>query len=102
MARTTNFISALMMGVSVLASSFAPANAFSILTAPTPAATSSQGALAAFSESDNGNGAESNLLLSPTEINHIRWCAQRYRSYHPTDDTYAGPTGARMACRSPG
>jgi len=77
------------------------ANAFSIQkeTGDRPAA---QGAAAvAFNDDGNQAGGSNDFLLSPAEIDHIKWCAARYKTYDPTNDTRTSASGARIACRSP-
>lgn len=34
-------------------------------------------------------------------INHQQWCANRFRSYRTSDNTYQPMVGARAACNSP-
>ncbi len=51
----------------------------------------------------NGAASESNssgLLLSAEEVQHVRWCAERYTSYHASDNTYAAASGQRVECVS--
>ncbi len=89
----------ILMGCSLLAVSLTPAHAFRM----TEPATQSKaaGAVSAFATEENGAEVKDLPILSPAEIKHIQWCARTYRSYDPTDDSYA--IGAvRVACRSPG
>lgn len=76
-----------------------PAAAFRLST-PAPAADTQAG-LAAYTTGASDASADHGMLLSPDEISHIRWCATRYMSYHPTDNTYAMANGKRQECQSP-
>ncbi|MES5098232.1 BA14K family protein [Agrobacterium sp. BA1120] len=51
------------------------------------------------SKGEAANGAS--FSLSEQEIMHVRWCAQKYTSYHATDNTIEAAHGARTACKSP-
>lgn len=55
--------------------------------------------VSAFSNGGATTGTGS-VVLTADEIQHIRWCAERYTSYHASDNTYASPAGARVECRS--
>jgi len=55
--------------------------------------------VSAFSNGAATKGSGS-VVLTAEEIQHIRSCAERYMSYHASDNTYAGPSGARLECRS--
>lgn len=51
-----------------------------------------------------GNGEAANsasLSLSAEEIQHVRWCARNYTSYHAIDNTIDSGKGARTECKSP-
>jgi hypothetical protein len=92
------FLSAVCTACLVTATS---AVAFSI---PAPAenqARGSQAARSAYSVEAAAPAEEDGMLLSAQEIQHIRWCAGRYLSYHATDNTYLSPKGKREECRSP-
>lgn len=91
-----------------LLSAFAmPAHAFSIIT---PVERNEAGGtdaqqrhypLAAFAGDSAGSAQQGNFLLSPEEIEHVKWCAQRYMSYHAVDNTYKARSGERVECQSP-
>jgi len=85
----------------LIAFSFGSANALSIIAPAASDRSESQGALAAYTSAAQYAGSPENSFLSPIEVGHIRWCAERYRSYHATDNTFAAPTGVRAICRSP-
>ena len=92
------FLSAVCTACLVTATS---AVAFSI---PAPAenqARGSQAARSAYSVEAAAPAGDDGMLLSAEEIQHIRWCAGRYLSYHATDNTYLSPKGRREECRSP-
>ncbi|MCM2474667.1 BA14K family protein [Rhizobium sp. CG5] len=36
-----------------------------------------------------------------TSSRHVQWCADRYRSYRSSDNTYAPRVGVRARCNSP-
>ena len=76
-----------------------PAAAFRLST-PAPAADNQPG-LAAYTTGASDASADHGMLLSPDEISHIRWCATRYMSYHPTENNYATANGKRQECQSP-
>ncbi len=48
-------------------------------------------------------GAIIGAATTPTgqTSDHVRWCAERYRSYDPRTDTYMGYDGYRHRCNSP-
>ncbi|MCZ7857098.1 BA14K family protein [Agrobacterium salinitolerans] len=105
MLRMPKTISALALGVAISAAAVVPANALSLIP---PAykfqaqASDERGYPASAFAAGKGEEAVSNgYALSPAEINHIKWCAARYTSYHPTDNSYMAPAGTRTQCRSP-
>lgn len=55
--------------------------------------------VSAFSNGGDAMGGASTVLTAE-EIGHIRWCAERYSTYHASDNTYADASGARLECRS--
>lgn len=57
--------------------------------------------VASFATDNSGAGQADGLLLSPEEIQHVKWCASRFMSYHASDNTYADKTGVRVECKSP-
>jgi hypothetical protein len=57
--------------------------------------------VAAYSAETGKAAAAENWLLSPAEIAHIKWCAKKFPSYNPTDNTYATGKGGQAECRSP-
>lgn len=91
----------LTVGGLLLTSLFAPAHALSVIAPAAGQAPKSETALTAFTPAENKGGTQDDLLLSPSEVRHVQWCAARYPSYQPTDDTFAASGGRRMACRSP-
>ncbi|CVI61703.1 MULTISPECIES: BA14K family protein [Agrobacterium] len=110
MLRMPKTISALALGVAISAAAVVPANALSLIPPAykTPAyktqaqASDGRGYPASAFAAGKGEEAVSNgYALSPAEINHIKWCAARYASYHPTDNSYRAPAGTRTQCRSP-
>jgi hypothetical protein len=46
-------------------------------------------------------GALSNQRAAAAGSNHVQWCANRWRSYRATDNTYQPSSGPRRACVSP-
>lgn len=100
MVQTKRYSSILVVGVAVLATSVGTAHAFSMAGAANRMQSQSKGAVAAYTQGDNA-GDSDDLLLSPAEVSHIKWCATQYPSYHPTDDTFATKAGNRAPCRSP-
>lgn len=55
----------------------------------------------AFVGSAAENANSTGLSLSPQEIQHVKWCAEKYPSYHATDNSYQTKQGLRTECRSP-
>jgi hypothetical protein len=93
-------IVASLLATAVLVASFSgTAQAFSIPGAAEGMPPRSQGAAAAYTQ-EGAVGDTGEFVLSPAEINHIRWCAERYLSYHATDNTYESSPGKRTACIS--
>lgn len=81
------------------AASLMPAQALSIITPVS--GEQAPGAVAAFAEATSNGNAANASLLSVEEIARIKWCAERYRSYHASDNSYAGAGGSRTQCRAP-
>jgi BA14K-like protein len=88
----------ILLSSSLFAISLTPAHAFRITNPATQ--SKAAGAVSAFATERNGAGSKDDPILSPAEIRHIEWCARNYRSYDPTNDTYANGDG-RSECRSP-
>ena len=105
MLRMPKTISALALGVAISAAAVVPANALSLIPLAYKVqaqASDERGYPASAFAAGKGEEAVSNgYALSPAEINHIKWCAARYTSYHPTDNSYMAPAGTRTQCRSP-
>lgn len=106
MLRMPKTISALALGVAISAASIVPAQALSLIQ---PAyqqheQTQDSGAggypASAFAAGKGEEASASGYALSQAEIDHVKWCAARYASYHPTDNSYM-VDGARAQCRSP-
>jgi hypothetical protein len=47
------------------------------------------------------NGEEQPAPLRELDAAHVEWCANRYRSYRPRDDSYTPYSGGRRICVSP-
>jgi hypothetical protein len=101
MSAAKKLVPTLIVSGILIVSSFSSANALSIIAPAASVRSESQGALAAYTSAAQDAGSPETSLLSPGEVEHIRWCAERYRSYHATDNTFAAPTGVRAICRSP-
>ncbi|TZG36668.1 BA14K family protein [Agrobacterium sp. B1(2019)] len=105
MLRMPKTISALALGVAISAAAVVPANALSLI--PPAYKTQAQASdergypASAFAAGKGEEAVSNGYALSPAEINHIKWCAARYASYHPTDNSYRAPAGTRTQCRSP-
>jgi hypothetical protein len=50
---------------------------------------------------DTTETASVRSLDDPFATAHLRWCVERYRSYHSEDDSYTSYSGTRRACVSP-
>jgi hypothetical protein len=100
MAMTFKIVAPLVATAALVASSIGTAHAFSMAGAADGMQARSQGAVAAYTQ-EGAVGDGDNSVLSPAEISHIRWCAERYLSYHATDNTYESSAGKRSACVSP-
>lgn len=103
MLRMPKTISALALGVALSAASVVPAHALSIIQPVRDLQEKTQPAspASAFAAGKGEEGASNGYALSQEEVSHIKWCAARYTSYHPTDNTYMASAGTRMQCRSP-
>lgn len=49
---------------------------------------------------DNYGGDNSTISVGYT-VEHIDWCANKYRSYNPQDNSYRSYSGAKKDCTSP-
>ncbi|MBB4406222.1 hypothetical protein GGE29_001811 [Agrobacterium tumefaciens] len=102
-------ISALALGVAISAASVVPAHALSLIQPAyetqeqEQAQTSDQRGYpaSAFAAGKGEEATPNGYALSQAEINHVKWCATRYTSYHPTDNSYMAAAGTRMQCLSP-
>jgi hypothetical protein len=99
MAMTFKIAAPFLATAVLVASSIGTAHAFSMAGAADRMQARSQGAVAAYTQ--EGAVADGDAsVLSPAEITHIRWCAERYLSYHATDNTYESSPGTRSECKS--
>ena len=107
MLRMPKTISALALGVAISAASVVPAHALSLIQpayeTQQQAQTSDQRGYpaSAFAAGKGEDATPNGYALSQAEINHVKWCATRYTSYHPTDNSYMAAAGTRMQCLSP-
>jgi hypothetical protein len=105
MLRMPKTISALALGVALSAAFVMPAEALSLIQPAyeTQAQNSGQRGYpaSAFAAGTGEDATPDGYALSQAEINHVKWCAARYASYHPTDNSYLAPAGTRSQCRSP-
>ncbi len=99
MAMTFKLVAPIFATVVLVASSVGTAHAFSMAGAADGMQARSQGAVAAYTQ-EGAVGDGENSVLSPSEVSHIRWCAERYLSYHATDNTYESSAGKRTVCIS--
>ncbi|WP_438754839.1 BA14K family protein [Pararhizobium sp. O133] len=98
MPRLTEILTTLAMTGLLLIVTQVSASAFHLQ----PSSGAVPSSTASFAEGSNPENEASVPLLSLLDVQHIRWCAARYASYHPTDNTYASRSGHRLVCRSPG
>ncbi|MCZ7467170.1 BA14K family protein [Rhizobium rhizogenes] len=107
MLRMPKTISALALGVALSGASVMPAHALSLIQPayepPEQAQNSNQSGYpaSAFAAGKGEEATSNGYALSQAEINHVKWCAARYTSYHPTDNSYLAPAGTRTQCLSP-
>ena len=105
MLRMPKTISALALGVAISAALAVPASAFSLIQPAyeQPAQGADEGGTpaSAFAAGKGDEASPRGYALSPAEINHVKWCAARYASYHPTDNSYMAAAGERTQCLSP-
>jgi len=97
MHRLIGYASAVALTGLLVIVPIASAGAFQLST-PAPSTSTSA---SAFINNTNSGLAADTMLLSPRDVEHIRWCATRYRSYHAVDNTYANRSGSRVECQSP-
>lgn len=88
------------MAVSLSTQSFA----LSVINPIDPQSQTSQetgGPVSAFNKDAVGSNSSGGILLSADEVQHIRWCAERYAaSYNASDNTYISKSGQSEVCRS--
>ena len=105
MLRMPKTISALALGVAISTAFTLPASALSLIQpAYEQQAQNSDGRgypASAFAAGKGEEASSNGYALSQSEINHVKWCAARYASYHPTDNSYMAAAGIRTQCRSP-
>ena len=106
MSRMTKFMSVLALTGGLAAVSAMPVHAFSIIAPAQGDQAQSDAAYVhppmAFAGVTSGADAQNKFALSQSEIMHVQWCAERYKTaYHAIDNTYTTANGARAACRSP-
>lgn len=105
MLRMPKTLSALSLGVAFSAAFTMQAHALSLIlpTSQPPEQAHAAGRAypaSAFAAGTGEEGAADGYALSQAEINHVKWCAARYASYHPTDNSYTS-AGTRAQCHSP-
>lgn len=105
MSTMTKFITVLTLTGGLAALSAVSAHAFSMIT-PSQEDQSQTATYVhppiAFAGGTSGTNAQNGFALSPHEIKHIQWCAQRYQmNYNATDNTYISSDGKSATCRSP-
>lgn len=107
MLRMPKTISALALGVAISAASVVPAQALSLIQPAYQQQEQTQNTdgrgypASAFSAGKGEEASANGYALSQAEINHVKWCAARYATYHPTDNSYTAAAGTREQCRSP-
>ena len=105
MSKMVKLISVVAIGLGFSATTTIPAHAFSVIAPAYEGQAETQGTYnhppVAFTGGPSDTANSSGLSLSSQEIQHVRWCAQTYTSYHATDNTYQTKQGARTECRSP-
>jgi BA14K-like protein len=89
------------------ASTFPDQSAEPPTTVPDAGPTINQGSLDAVTtgsvEAAAGEGARRDRLQPPNQLSaaHVEWCAARYRSYRPDDNSYTSYSGGQQPCVSP-
>lgn len=107
MFTVVKFVPVFALSVGLLSTFSLPAHALSVIKpVEQNQATGGEGQqrhypLAAFAGDAGANADKGNFLLSPEEVQHVKWCAQQYMSYHPVDNTYQASSGQRLECQSP-
>jgi len=103
MSRSGNAKSVVFLAAAFLCAASGPSLALSVINPAYVSETSAEeGTNASVSAFSNGGATRgsADLLLSADEVQHIRYCATRYPSYHASDNTFADASGARVECRS--
>ncbi|XUY27101.1 BA14K family protein [Agrobacterium sp. rho-8.1] len=106
MINMVKIISAFALSAGLTASFTSPASALSLIA---PAyenqavaqASGYDNSPVAFTGGTSGNAGSTGFNLSEQEINHVKWCAKAYVSYHAIDNTYQAKNGTRAVCTSP-
>ncbi|MCZ7447573.1 BA14K family protein [Agrobacterium rhizogenes] len=107
MLRMPKTISALALGVAMSAASVMPAQALSLIQPAYEQQEQTQNSdgrsysASAFAAGKGEEASANGYALTQAEINHVKWCAARYVSYHPTDNSYMATAGTRAQCVSP-
>jgi len=107
MLRMPKTISALALGVAISTAFTLPASALSLIQPAYEQQEQAQNSdgrgypASAFAAGKGEEASSNGYALSESEINHVKWCAARYASYHPTDNSYMAAAGIRTQCRSP-
>lgn len=103
MSRSGKAKSVIFLTAAFLCAASGPSLALSVISpAYVSEVSADEGTNASVSAFSNGSTTKGggDLLLSADEVQHIRWCATRYPSYHASDNTFANASGARTECRS--
>lgn len=103
MSRSGKAKSVVFLTAAFLCAASGPSLALSVINpayeSEASAEVGTNASVSAFSNGATTKGS-GDLLLSADEVQHIRWCATRYPSYHASDNTFADASGVRTACRS--
>lgn len=103
MSRSGNIKSVVFFAAAFVCAANSPSLALSVINpAYVSEASAEEGTNVSVSAFSNGGATKGSgaLLLSAEEVQHIRWCATRYPSYHASDNTFANASGVRTECRS--
>ncbi|WP_313558077.1 BA14K family protein [Agrobacterium cavarae] len=103
MSRSGKAKSVIFLAAAFMCAASGPSFALSVINpAYVNEASAGEATNASVSAFSNGGATKGSgdLLLSAEEVQHIRWCATRYPSYHASDNTFANASGARTECRS--
>ncbi|MBB3944726.1 hypothetical protein GGQ73_000651 [Rhizobium skierniewicense] len=106
MVKMVKIISAFALSSGLATGFVSPASALSLIGPAYENQAESQATVygnspIAFTGGAAGNAGSTGLMLSEHEINHVKWCAKTYVSYHATDNTFQAENGVRVACQSP-